>query len=484
MEKKTPNSIVFISLLILSLFIGFISISIISYLGTKTYVTGNTINQSLPLISDNIYSEIQRELLDPINISSLMANDTFLVEWVENGEIDLDEIRHYLNRIRDRYGFTSAFLVSEKTKQYYFYEGILKQVSEADAHDIWYFHFVQSQLPFALDVDTDEARAGILTVFINHRLENGNGDFLGVTGVGLELSNIGEKFKTHQDKYDHEIYLVNRNGIIQVHSNQTYVENANLLDRYAITEIPEFSLSPENEIQVHEFIENGDSKAISLRYIPEFDWFLVVEKNQTASLHDARVSLWKNIIIGILITLFVAILLFGNFRFYYKKLELLATIDDLTQVNNRRHFTELFEREIAIAKRYNNPLSLLMMDIDNFKEINENFGHLVGDKMLCLIAENIKTSVRNSDIVGRWGGEEFVVLLINTDLEEAKQTAERIRYSIMESKLSTEFGDVRRTISVGISTLNDEISTDDAMTRIADNALYEAKRLGKNKIAF
>ena len=469
-----------IGLLIFILMLGFTITSMLSYTVTKEYVVSSAINQTLPLISDNIYSEIKKELLDPINVSSLMANDEFLVNWVLDGEKDQDAIVSYLKRIKERYGYTSAFFVSDKTGNYYYYDGILKQISKNDAHDVWYYDFKALNQPVALDVDTDEARQGTLTVFINHRLESEAGTFLGATGVGLELTNVGDKLQSYEEQFDHSIYLVDSNGLIQIHSNPDLVGKVNILDNEGIKEIAGSILYPSDEIHVYEYKDAGELKAISIRYIPEFNWYLVVEKNQERSLLQAKTSLWRNIAIGFIVTILISLLIILVFKTYNRRLEQLASIDELTHVYNRRYFIQLLDREISIAKRYGQPLSLLMLDIDNFKFINDQYGHLIGDDILRMIANTIKNTVRESDLVGRWGGEEFVVLLINAGEKEALRTAERIVKNVSESTLETNSGDLYRTVSIGVSVFDATQMNREDLFQKADEALLKAKEMGKN----
>jgi diguanylate cyclase (GGDEF)-like protein len=482
-KNQRSKNIWLIIAMIVVLTLGFSLTSVLSYLVTKNYVINNALSRTLPLISDNIYSEITKELLDPINVSSLMSNDTFLINWVSDGELDQKQISDYLGTIKNRYGYTSAFFVSDITQKYYYSDGILKTISPENSHDVWYYDFKDSKRSLDLDVDHDEARDGGLTVFINHRLENLDGTLLGVTGVGLEMTDVGQKFLAYQQKFDHEIYLVDGAGIIQIHSNPELVESVNLLERDGIKDIPGSILEPSDQIQIYEYQDSEGLKAISIRYMPEFDWYLIIEKDQEPSLLDARQSLWANILIGLLITFGISILMILIFRAYNKRLEDLASFDELTALYNRRHFSHLMEREISIAQRYGQKLSMLMMDIDNFKSVNDQYGHVIGDEMLRLISKSITKTVRTSDIVGRWGGEEFAVLLSNTGTEEALQIAQRILIDVSNQYLPTAKGTIRRTISIGVSTLDNPISGEDTLVSTSDEALLRAKAKGKNTVS-
>ncbi len=162
-----------------------------------------------------------------------------------------------------------------------------------------------------------------------------------------------------------------------------------------------------------------------------------------------------------------------------EQLRYLATTDGLTGLWNRRHFTERCEQEIARAKRYGQPLGLIIGDIDHFKRVNDTLGHAVGDIALQHIASILTTTVRQVDIVGRIGGEEFAVLLPNTKIAETIQTAERLRKQIENNPLYHDGKQIDLTMSFGVTT-SEDVSMLNEMLKLADDALYAAKAKGRN----
>jgi len=155
-----------------------------------------------------------------------------------------------------------------------------------------------------------------------------------------------------------------------------------------------------------------------------------------------------------------------------------ATIDSLTGILNRREFTRITESEIERAKRYGTPLTLLMYDLDRFKLVNDNFGHDVGDYVLQTVVQVINNNMRITDVAGRWGGEEFMVLLLQTDLDSGRKVAEKLRQAI-EQFTFDKVGQV--TASFGLTQLlpEDDIGS---LTKRVDEALYEAKQRGRNRV--
>lgn len=162
----------------------------------------------------------------------------------------------------------------------------------------------------------------------------------------------------------------------------------------------------------------------------------------------------------------------------------LATTDTLTGIANRRHLLEVGTREFSRAKRYEHPLSVLMLDIDRFKAINDRWGHATGDRVIQELARLLQTVVRDLDVAGRLGGEEFVVILPETDLPGAQAIAERLRSAVEQSEqVKTGSGKpLRFTASIGVAALDVADNSLEATLERADAALYQAKTSGRNRV--
>lgn len=196
-----------------------------------------------------------------------------------------------------------------------------------------------------------------------------------------------------------------------------------------------------------------------------------------------------NIIYAVCALILVETLLVLGWRYSQKRLQdiidtqtselhKLATTDGLTGAYNHRTIEQLINKEIARSKRYENSFSVLMIDVDHFKKVNDEFGHLVGDNVLIELVKRIKALVRDSDVLGRWGGEEFLLLAAESDLETASLLAERIRTAISHPPFAKS-----RTITVSIGVTQFH-SSDNSSTMIAraDEALYKAKNDGRNRV--
>ncbi len=165
------------------------------------------------------------------------------------------------------------------------------------------------------------------------------------------------------------------------------------------------------------------------------------------------------------------------------KIQSMAITDDLTGLFNRRKFYELAMAEFERSRRYSRPLSVIMLDIDHFKKVNDTYGHSIGDQVLQGLAHLAKSSLRTVDILARYGGEEFVIMLPETSLDEAVRTAERLRTNTADATLPTRVGNMSVTISLGVVALDDNCRNLEELLDRSDQACYASKRTGRNKVS-
>lgn len=164
------------------------------------------------------------------------------------------------------------------------------------------------------------------------------------------------------------------------------------------------------------------------------------------------------------------------------ELEKLATTDDLTGIANRRHFSALAEREFNLAKRQKRFFALLILDIDFFKSINDSYGHLAGDYVIKSVARQCVISTRQEDLCARWGGEEFIIFLSESMLEDGVAVARRLRRDIENLSLSFESQQIKITVSIGVAVYHPEDKNINQTIIRCDTALYQAKNSGRNRV--
>jgi diguanylate cyclase (GGDEF)-like protein len=194
-----------------------------------------------------------------------------------------------------------------------------------------------------------------------------------------------------------------------------------------------------------------------------------------------RHSLYLNLLICLLVTLVVLALLQRVIRRYQRKIEMQATLDSLTGLPNRRGFDLVALKAMQDAQRDRKPLAALLLDLDHFKSLNDNHGHLAGDEVLTGFANDLRSCLRQSDIICRWGGEEFIILLKDTNSDTAHTVAEKIRLLAEQHHYSFSGTPLQVTVSLG---LTEWLSSDTLHSLIAraDRALYRAKQAGRNQV--
>ena len=164
-----------------------------------------------------------------------------------------------------------------------------------------------------------------------------------------------------------------------------------------------------------------------------------------------------------------------------ERLRAIALVDPLTGLANRRHLDEHLSARASQLDRFGWSFGVILFDIDHFKAVNDTYGHLVGDQALTVVARDLLSNARSTDLVGRWGGEEFMIVAVNTDAAALHAAAERFRVMIGASFVHTEQGDITVTASAGATVASKEESVQEVVAR-ADQALYEAKRGGRNRV--
>ena len=166
----------------------------------------------------------------------------------------------------------------------------------------------------------------------------------------------------------------------------------------------------------------------------------------------------------------------------YREIEKIAITDSLTDVHTRRHLMERLQEELSRSKARKIKMSVLMIDVDHFKSFNDQYGHLTGDQILRKMAQILKENIREIDIAGRFGGEEFCVLLPDTDRDGAQYAAERIRQATEKTAIEAYDNTVKATVSIGLATFPKDGQNIDELIEKADQALYQAKQSGRNRV--
>lgn len=474
MKARKRLYTIIISVIVL---LGFLATSLIGYFVARDSIADRLQQEMLPLSSDNIYSEIQRDLLQPVLISSLMANDTFVIEWVSDGEQDPARMQRYLKQIQDQYQTITAFFISEKTRLYYHPDGIIKQVSDQDEDDQWYFRARSMNQDYEINIDSDTADRKRLSIFVNYQVKNKQGDLIGIIGVGLSMETVTRLIENYQQRYGREIYFVNRQGEVMLqsshYSHELHLQNKDGLEKLftRILTSPSASVSFE--------AKNGNIIYLNSRLVPEFDWFLIVEQVNDPASEKVEAALIINLLISLAMSVIVLLVAHFALKGYQGRLEKMATRDKLTGAVTRQVFDSLFEQAVSRSRRHQQKTTMALIDIDHFKQVNDSYGHQQGDKVLMAVAQIIKLHIREADVLCRWGGEEFLLLLNECDLEHAVERLESVRRAVAAWRFHMDNTSLTVTVSAGLA----EHEAGESLTELvdrADKALYQAKDKGRN----
>lgn len=470
--------LVWITLILTS---GFLATGLAGYMASRDAIEHSISDQALPLTGDNIYSEIQKDILRPVFISSLMAQDTFVRDWVLNGEKNSEQIVRYLNEVKTKYGAITSFLVSERSRTYYYAGGTLKTVREDEPRDAWYFRVRGLRADYETNVDFDMANRDNMTIFINHKVFDYKGKLIGVAGVGLTLDMMSSIIDTYQARFHRNIYFVGGDGNIVLSGKSRQAT------RGSVRTLPGLkTIAPEilNHKAAPTSLSYASGKATILlnsRFIPELGWYLVVEQNVTDEIKPLRRVFALNLALSAGVTVLVIVLTLLAVNRYRRRLERVASTDTLTGLLNRQALELIFRNAVLVSKRSGRPLSAILFDIDLFKQVNDRHGHLWGDSVIRAVAGVTRKVVRESDVVTRWGGEEYLILLNNCNLQQAADVAETLRTSIAQHDFGLPAPGMQVTVSLGVAQYQDE-ETESAFFSRADGALYQAKNGGRNRL--
>ena len=460
-----------IVLVVAVLAVSFLGTAVLGYLVSRERMHDMIVSSELPLTSDTVYSAIQRDFMKPIQASNLMASDAFLRDWAMQGEKDLAAVKKYLAGQQRVVSAFTAYFVSATTHNYYVPDGILKTISATDEHDVWFFDLEKTNEPYVVQVDTDQNHANALTVFINYRVYDYQHKFIGITGMGLNVDAVRESIAHYQTQFGRKIYFVDEAGKPVMWGGRD-APFADIKSADRILTDPQSALS---------YRAGDETHLLNVRYIPELDWYLFVERVEEVAMQNIRHTLYVNLLIAVFATALVAIILSAAVNHFHVELDKFATTDGLTGLTNRRAFDLLFRQEVRRGRRADKPLSLILFDIDHFKQVNDRYGHLAGDEVIKSVAAMLNARCRASDIACRWGGEELLLLLQDCGLEKAAMIGDGIRQEIGRTPIATAAGPVTVTISVGVAEMATGETEDSVLAR-ADRALYSAKRAGRNRV--
>lgn len=583
-------------------------VSTIISVNTITKLVDDTNEKMAYVIAGKVCNDIHSQLMKPITIGTTIANTKSLADLLKNEDKYSDEkfekeLIDTLSRYIEYTGYNTAFVISDKSKKYYTQNGFNKTIDiENDEHDIWYKLFLDENTDYDFDVDIDEVNSDIWTVFMNARINDEDGNLLGVCGVGLEMSDMQEILLNMQNTYDIQINLVDNNGVVQVDVDDINIEKS-VLKKVWLNNSVEYNYS-----------STDDKGYVITRYMEELGWYLVIHKNgiQTQKVISEMVSQTFTVMLIIFLLMMITTIVllrknhaifsesakltsYGHLARVYKSMYFINLHNDTIQLiknnitsvnvkNKENHAASALKKatlEIVDEKYVDNMLAFVdlstiagrlknvdtltcefiskdlswyrarfipdadenanfiskvifavesideekrrenhllrlsetdlmtgirnrgsgekfitnlirerksgmfcLLDADKFKSINDNYGHAAGDKVIKAIADCLKKTFRESDVVMRLGGDEFSAYAIGIITKETGlKIIERFFHEIDCIDIP-ELKDRKISISMGTAFYYGNDDTFETIYKRADECTYMSKKHEGSYVTF
>ena len=456
--------------------IGFLITNMVSYYIAVDTMRQSIIESELPLTGSNIYSEIQTDLVRPIQVSSLMANDTFMQDWLHSGELDLTAITRYLQRIQHQYNAFTAFLVSRDTQAYYHFQAPPRHLKRDDPADAWFFRSIDATAPYEVNVDINKQQDDALTVFINYRVLDHDGKMIGLTGVGLDFRTVRNIVARYRDQFNRNIYFVNASGDIVVATDADTPVGASIRTSEGLAGLADRILGEDRG--EYSFERDDRTILLSHRLIPDLGWRVMVEQDEAVAMRPLWLGFLGNLAIGFVVIAVSLALVALAFGVYKKRIGEMAFRDSVTGLVNRSGFEAEFETQFS-ARPAPGSNSLILVDLDAFGAFNDRFGRAAGDTALRKIGGIVAEVRSGGGVVARLDGDDFAIVR-----EGGAETALRFADSLIKVIGAETFGEDavgQLTASIGVTLLIAGEGHGAAMER-ADRALRKAKAAGGGQV--
>ena len=418
-----------------------------------------------------VYKLVRDELIRPLYIAETFASSARFMSLMESANLDEQALTTQLQAMQRDLDLV-FFVASERARKQYFSNRGPLDLEEGKV--AWYFEAQAQDRDFFADL----GQVGDVHLFYDVKIYGEERAFLGYVGVGKSIKRFLETFDLYKAQYGYDFLFVNEDNEVILSSLADLVVTDEFIPKLDSVGLPD-SASPTRASLDSQLIEvNSEDYLISEIAIEELDWRLLLlvplKARQAQIIRSFATSTFTSVVLVILLigaSLYLLML-------YKISLEKKTEIDLLSGLPNRR----LLQRRFGQLRRSNTQLSVVIADLDFFKNINDSYGHEVGDQVIKAAANGLKEGLREMDIVGRWGGEEFVMLIPASSIDIAQSIAERARSKLERVNIDTPTGSVSVTASFGVafgSAASESLS--DLLAR-ADSALYEAKNNGRNQV--
>ena len=422
-----------------------------------------------------MFTLVSEEILRPLKTVETLARANYFHPLLDKDTLDQKQIIETLAQLQEAFKL-EFFIASEKSRVQFFSNGQSLELVENEV--AWYFEALANPKTYIADL----GQVGDVQLYFDVKIYNEKDELLGIVGANKSLEGFLEKFKHFKSLYGYDFLILNENDNIIL----TSFPHLQTVDEY----IPQLTDVEGFEELEQQYRNTGSLNGISLTQgdahyllsevrIQQLDWRVVM----LLPLEARQAELTKTFLINsIAAALFIIVAFVGVFwlvNYFRKNLEKSLEKDSLTGIANRQGI----EQKFSALKNRGLSISVILIDVDHFKSINDNYGHLVGDVALKRVASILGSELRADDIVGRWGGEEFLILVPTQDSNVAKSIAERTRLKLEQQTIEIDDISLSITASFGVSNA-DKAHDLKTLVSIADQALYQAKSLGRNRVEF
>jgi diguanylate cyclase (GGDEF)-like protein len=428
-----------------------------------------------------IFGLIEKELVEPLHIATTLDKIGVYKDYFIADNPDQETLVTQLKDYSDRLDLV-FYVAHEKSRKQYNSDGRVFDLIEDDV--IWYF---------ALKDETDYKVQAVLGkredvhLYIDVRQYNAAGEFVGFIGLGKSLDDFIDSFEQFKNNNGHEFIFVNNRDEIVLSSIPTLLpaspdSSDDVISITSISSLPwysNFAQQTKGQIDPSLVVSSRDGDLlISQLNIESLHWSIYLLTPLSDRQEEVSTSFVLYSGLGLLILLILYQLVFSIVDFYADKMNRKFNCDPLTKLANRRYASLFFSRQ---RRRYRTAATI-MIDIDNYKQINHDHGHNAIDLLVKQVAKTLLKTVRENDLVVRWGGEKFVVLLANVEHKEALELAELCRTVVQDTQIEVANTVVNTTVNVGVAYSRDFNDSIALMVEWAEQSMYKAKREGKNRV--
>lgn len=463
--RTLHRSILILFTVVLVSIVTLVHFSVSKIVAEQSRAHQQSISPALSLVVD--------QLLQPLHVSQTLAKSQELQTLMGQEEVDKEQMFATLQRLEKEFSL-NFFIANESNRQQYKSDGSQLALVEGEVN--WYFKYKDTPQNAIADIGNWQDPH----FYIDLKIYDENNTFLGFFGIGKSLRSFLTIFEQYKMQYGYDFLFIDQNKNITLSSDPSLLaansnfRNLTELDWYQNLDQETLSKGSLNNVLIR---SNNQDYLIAEVNIDPYGWTLyLLTPLQARQTEISRTFLFS--VVSLLVVIFALFVLIYNLLYYFKRdMQKNIQTDPLTQLPNRNKI-ELRYAELMDSNR---TLSLVLIDIDHFKAVNDTHGHNAGDHVLRQVAAMLASELREEDIIGRWGGEEFVILLPDTGPNQAFEVAQKLREKLANMTASTGTLSLQVTASFGISFTDKNIPLVDVLAN-ADDALYRAKRDGRNLV--